>query len=133
MKDKNKEKENLEKLMALRNVLYTALKANIMYNLIRKAKNIPGMDYKHLNYMTERVADEISKKNINKTIEDSVNIVKMEIKSLNKLEKLVEETTKIDFLKQLLKDYEKDKINYDAKKIQEGHELLFGDTEVNKL
>ena len=133
MKVIDKEKQNLEKIMAVRNIIFSTLKANIIFSLIKKAKNVPGMEFKHLNYMTEKIADELSKKSLGESLKDSIDIVEMKITNIDKIQELIDEIANIEFLKNLLIDYEKNKIKYDAEKFQEGHELLFGDTEVKKL
>ena len=124
MKVIDKEKQNLEKIMAVRNIIFSTLKANIIFSLIKKAKNVPGMEFKHLNYMTEKIADELSKKSLGESLKDSIDIVEMKITNIDKIQELI---------KNLLVDYNKNKRKYDAEKFQEGHELLFGDTEVKKL
>lgn len=133
MKVIDKEKQNLEKIMAVRNIIYSNLKGNIIFTLVKKAKDVPGMDFKHLDFMIEKIVDKLSKESLSETLKDSIDIVEMRINNTEKLQLLIDEITNIEFLKNLMIDYQREKSKFDAEKFQEGHEILFGETRVNKI
>ena len=132
MKVIDKEKQNLEKIMAARNIIYSNLKGNIVFSLVKKAKHVPGMDFKHLDFMTEKVIDKLSKEALTDALKDSIDIIEMKIVNTEKLQDLIDEITNVEFLKNLMIDYQREKSKFDAEKFQEGHEILFGETRVNK-
>lgn len=133
MKVIDKEKQNLEKIMAARNIIYSNLKGNIVFSLVKKAKHVPGMDFKHLDFMTEKVIDKLSKEALTDALKDSINIIEMKIVNTEKLQDLIDEITNVEFLKNLMIDYQREKSKFDAEKFQEGHEILFGETMVSKI
>lgn len=132
MKLIDKEKENLKKIMAIRNIIYSTLKSNVIFALVKKAKNVPGMDFKHLDFMTEKVIDKVSK-SIAETLKDSIDIIEVKLNDTSKLQELLDETITVEYLKNLMIDFQREKSKFDAQKFKEGHEILFGETEVNKL
>ena len=56
------ESKKISNIIAARKTISSLLQGGITYKLISLAKDIKGLDFQHVNYITEKIIEKIDKK-----------------------------------------------------------------------
>ena len=107
------ESKKISNIIAARKTISSLLQGDITYKLISLAKDINGLDFQHVNYITEKVIEKIDKKDL-----ENVKVIEAE-KLYNFLDKFI---TK-ELVEEILSSYNKK--DYMLDKIEEGHKVIF--------
>ena len=117
------ESKKISNIIAARKTITSLLQGDITYKLISLAKDIDGLDFQHVNYVTEKIIERIDKKNLENVIYKVIDIENTKIKEPEILYNFLDQFITKKLVKEILLTYNKK--DYILDKIEEGHKVIF--------
>lgn len=117
------ESKKISNIIAARKTITSLLQGDITYKLISLAKDIDGLDFQHVNYVTEKIIERIDKKNLENVIYKVVDIENTKVKEPEILYNFLDQFITKKLVKEILLTYNKK--DYILDKIEEGHKVIF--------
>lgn len=117
------ESKKISNIIAARKTITSLLQGDITYKLISLAKDIDGLDFQHVNYVTEKIIERIDKKNLENVIYKVIDIEKTKVKEPEILYNFLDQFITKKLVKEILLTYNKK--DYILDKIEEGHKVIF--------
>lgn len=117
------ESKKISNIIAARKTITSLLQGDITYKLISLAKDIDGLDFQHVNYVTEKIIERIDKKNLENVIYKVVDIENAKVKEPEILYNFLDQFITKKLVKEILLTYNKK--DYILDKIEEGHKVIF--------
>jgi len=117
------ESKKISNIIAARKTITSLLQGDITYKLISLAKDIDGLDFQHVNYVTEKIIERIDKKNLENVIYKVIDIENTKVKEPEILYNFLDQFITKKLVKEILLTYNKK--DYILDKIEEGHKVIF--------
>lgn len=117
------ESKKISNIIAARKTITSLLQGDIFYKLISLAKDIDGLDFQHVNYVTEKIIERIDKKNLENVIYKVIDIENAKVKEPEILYNFLDQFITKKLVKEILLTYNKK--DYILDKIEEGHKVIF--------
>lgn len=117
------ESKKISNIIAARKTITSLLQGDITYKLISLAKDIDGLDFQHVNYVTEKIIERIDKKNLENVIYKVIDIENAKVKEPEILYNFLDQFITKKLVKEILLTYNKK--DYILDKIEEGHKVIF--------
>lgn len=117
------ESKKISNIIAARKTITSLLQGDITYKLISLAKDIDGLDFQHVNYVTEKIIEKIDKKNLENVIYKVIDIENAKVKEPEILYNFLDQFITKKLVKEILLTYNKK--DYILDKIEEGHKVIF--------
>ena len=117
------ESKKISNIIAARKTITSLLQGDITYKLISLAKDIDGLDFQHVNYVTEKIIERIDKKNLENVIYKVIDIENTKVKEPEILYNFLDQFITKKLIKEILLTYNKK--DYILDKIEEGHKVIF--------
>ena len=113
------ESKKISNIIAARKTISSLLQGDITYKLISLAKDINGLDFQHVDYITEKIIEKIDKKDLENVIYKVIDVENAKVIEAERLYNFLDKF----ITKELLSSYNKK--DYMLDKIEEGHKVIF--------
>lgn len=117
------ESKKISNIIAARKTISSLLQGDITYKLISLAKDINGLDFQHVNYITEKVIEKIDKKDLENVIYKVIDVENAKVIEAERLYNFLDKFITKELVEEILSSYNKK--NYMLDKIEEGHKVIF--------
>ena len=117
------ESKKISNIIAARKTISSLLQGDITYKLISLAKDIKGLDFQHVNYITERVIEKIDKKDLENVIYKVIDVENAKVIEAENLYNFLDKFITKELVEEILSSYNKK--DYMLDKIEEGHKVIF--------
>ena len=117
------ESKKISNIIAARKTISSLLQGDITFKLISLAKDIDGLDFQHVNYVTEKIIEKIDKKDLENVIFKVVDVENVKVKEPEKLYNFLDKFITKELVEEILFTYNKK--DYMLNKIEEGHKVIF--------
>ena len=117
------ESKKISNIIAARKTISSLLQGDITYKLISLAKDINGLDFQHVNYITEKVIEKIDKKDLENVIYKVIDVENAKVIEAERLYNFLDKFVTIELVEEILSSYNKK--DYMLDKIEEGHKVIF--------
>ena len=117
------ESKKISNIIASRKTISSLLQGDITYKLISLAKDINGLDFQHVNYITEKVIEKIDKKDLENVIYKVIDVENAKVIEAEKLYNFLDKFITKELVEEILSSYNKK--DYMLDKIEEGHKVIF--------
>ena len=117
------ESKKISNIIAARKTISSLLQGDITYKLISLAKDINGLDFQHVNYITEKVIEKIDKKDLENVIYKVIDVEKAKVIEAERLYNFLDKFITKELVEEILSSYNKK--DYMLDKIEEGHKVIF--------
>ena len=117
------ESKKISNIIAARKTISSLLQGDITYKLISLAKDINGLDFQHVNYITEKVNEKIDKKDLENVIYKVIDVENAKVIEAEKLYNFLDKFITKELVEEILSSYNKK--DYMLDKIEEGHKVIF--------
>lgn len=117
------ESKKISNIIAARKTISSLLQGDITYKLISLAKDINGLDFQHVNYITEKVIEKIDKKDLENVIYKVIDVENAKVIEAERLYNFLNKFITKELVEEILSSYNKK--DYMLDKIEEGHKVIF--------
>lgn len=117
------ESKKISNIIAARKTISSLLQGDITYKLISLAKDINGLDFQHVNYITEKVIEKIDKKDLENVIYKVIDVKNAKVIEAERLYNFLDKFVTKELVEEILSSYNKK--DYMLDKIEEGHKVIF--------
>lgn len=117
------ESKKISNIIAARKTISSLLQGDITYKLISLAKDINGLDFQHVDYITEKIIEKIDKKNLENVIYKVIDVENAKVIEAERLYNFLDKFITKEFVEEILSSYNKK--DYMLDKIEEGHKVIF--------
>lgn len=117
------ESKKISNIIAARKTISSLLQGDITYKLISLAKDINGLDFQHVNYITEKIIEKIDKKDLENVIYKVIDVEKAKVIEAERLYNFLDKFITKELVEEILSSYNKK--DYMLDKIEEGHKVIF--------
>lgn len=117
------ESKKISNIIAARKTISSLLQGNITYKLISLAKDINGLDFQHINYITEEIIEKIDKKDLENVIYKVIDVENAKVIEAERLYNFLDKFITKELVEEILSSYNKK--DYMLDKIEEGHKVIF--------
>lgn len=117
------ESKKISNIIAARKTISSLLQGDITYKLISLAKDINGLDFQHVNYITEKVIKKIDKKDLENVIYKVIDVENAKVIEAERLYNFLDKFVTKELVEEILSSYNKK--DYMLDKIEEGHKVIF--------
>lgn len=117
------ESKKISNIIAARKTISSLLQGDITYKLISLAKDINGLDFQHVNYITEKIIEKIDKKDLENVIYKVIDVEKAKVIEAERLYNFLDKFITKELVEEILSNYNKK--DYMLDKIEEGHKVIF--------
>lgn len=117
------ESKKISNIIAARKTISSLLQGDITYKLISLAKDINGLDFQHVNYITEKIIEKIDKKDLENVIYKVIDVEKAKVIEAERLYNFLDKFVTKELVEEILSSYNKK--DYMLDKIEEGHKVIF--------
>ena len=117
------ELKKISNIIAARKTISSLLQGDITYKLISLAKDINGLDFQHVNYITEKIIEKIDKKDLENVIYKVIDVEKAKVIEAERLYNFLDKFITKELVEEILSSYNKK--DYMLDKIEEGHKVIF--------
>ena len=117
------ESKKISNIIAARKTISSLLQGDITYKLISLAKDINGLDFQHVNYITEKVIEKIDKKDLENVISKVIDVENAKVIEAERLYNFLDKFITKELVEEILSSYNKK--DYMLDKIEEGHKVIF--------
>lgn len=117
------ESKKISNIIAARKTISSLLQGDITYKLISLAKDINGLDFQHVNYITEKVIEKIDKKDLENVIYKVIDVENAKVIEAERLYNFLDKFITKELVEEILSSYNKK--DYMLDKIEEGHKVIF--------
>lgn len=117
--------KKISNIIAARKTISSLLQGDITYKLISLAKDIDGLDFQHVGYITEKIIEKIDKKDLENVIFEVVDVENVKVKEPEKLYNFLNKFITKELIEEILFTYNKK--DYMLNKIEEGHKVIFNE------
>lgn len=117
------ESKKISNIIAARKTISSLLQGDITYKLISLAKDINGLDFQHVNYITEKVIEKIDKKDLENVIYKVIDVENAKVIEAERLYNFLDKFITKELVEEILSNYNKK--DYMLDKIEEGHKVIF--------
>ncbi len=117
------ESKKISNIIAARKTISSLLQGDITYKLISLAKDINGLDFQHVDYITEKIIEKIDKKDLENVIYKVIDVENAKIREAEKLYNFLDKFITKELVEEILSSYNKK--DYMLDKIEEGHKVIF--------
>jgi putative mammaglobin-A len=117
------ESKKISNIIAARKTISSLLQGDITYKLISLAKDINGLDFQHVNYITEKVIEKIDKKDLENVIYKVIDVENAKVIEAERLYNFLDKFVTKELVEEILSSYNKK--DYMLDKIEEGHKVIF--------
>jgi putative mammaglobin-A len=119
------ESKKISNIIAARKTISSLLQGDITFKLISLAKDIDGLDFQHVNYVTEKIIEKIDKKDLENVIFKVIDVENVKVKEPEKLYNFLDKFITKELVGEILFTYNKK--DYMLNKIEEGHKVIFNE------
>lgn len=117
------ESKKISNIIAARKTISSLLQGDITYKLISLAKDINGLDFQHVDYVTEKIIEKIDKKDLENVIYKVIDVKNAKVIESEKLYNFLDKFITKELVEEILSSYNKK--DYMLDKIEEGHKVIF--------
>lgn len=117
------ESKKISNIIAARKTISSLLQGDITYKLISLAKDINGLDFQHVDYITEKIIEKIDKKDLENVIYKVINVENAKVIEAERLYDFLDKFITKELVEEILSSYNKK--DYMLDKIEEGHKVIF--------
>lgn len=117
------ESKKISNIIAARKTISSLLQGDITYKLISLAKDINGLDFQHVDYVTEKIIEKIDKKDLENVIYKVIDVKNAKVIESEKLYNFLDKFITKELVEEILSSYNKK--DYILDKIEEGHKVIF--------
>lgn len=117
------ESKKISNIIAARKTITSLLQGDITYKLISLAKDINGLDFQHVDYVTEKIIEKIDKKDLENVIYKVIDVENAKVIEPEILYNFLDQFITKKLVKEILLTYNKK--DYILNKIEEGHKVIF--------
>ena len=117
------ESKKISNIIAARKTISSLLQGDITYKLISLAKDINGLDFQHVDYITEKIIEKIDKKNLENVIYKVIDVENAKVIEAERLYNFLDKFITKELVEEILSSYNKK--DYMLDKIEEGHKVIF--------
>lgn len=117
------ESKKISNIIAARKTISSLLQGGITYKLISLAKDIKGLDFQHVNYITEKIIEKIDKKDLENVIYKVIDVENAKVIEAERLYNFLDKFITKELVEEILSSYNKK--DYMLDKIEEGHKVIF--------
>lgn len=117
------ESKKISNIIAARKTISSLLQGDITYKLISLAKDINGLDFQHVDYITEKIIEKIDKKDLENVIYKVIDVENAKVIEAERLYDFLDKFITKELVEEILSSY--DKKDYMLDKIEEGHKVIF--------
>ncbi len=117
--------KKISNIIAARKTISSLLQGDITYKLISLAKDIEGLNFQHVGYITEKIIEKIDKKDLENVIFEVVDVKNVKLKEPEKLYNFLDKFITKELVEEILFTYNKK--DYMLNKIEEGHKVIFNE------
>lgn len=117
------ESKKISNIIAARKTITSLLQGDITYKLISLAKDINGLDFQHVDYVTEKIIEKIDKKDLENVIYKVIDVENAKVIEPEILYNFLDQFITKKLVKEILLTYNKK--DYILNKIEEWHKVIF--------
>lgn len=117
------ESKKISNIIAARKTISSLLQGDITYKLISLAKDINGLDFQHVDYITEKIIEKIDKKDLENVIYKVIDVENAKVIESERLYNFLDKFITKELVEEILSSYNKK--DYMLDKIKEGHKVIF--------
>lgn len=117
------ESKKISNIIAARKTISSLLQGDITYKLISLAKDINGLDFQHVDYITEKIIEKIDKKDLENVIYKVIDVENTKVIEAERLYDFLDKFITKELVEEILSSYNKK--DYMLDKIEEGHKVIF--------
>lgn len=117
------ESKKISNIIAARKTISSLLQGDITYKLISLAKDINGLDFQHVDYITEKIIEKIDKKDLENVIYKVIDVENAKVIEAERLYDFLDKFITKELVEEILSSYNKK--DYMLDKIKEGHKVIF--------
>lgn len=117
------ELKKISNIIAARKTISSLLQGDITYKLISLAKDINGLDFQHVDYITEKIIEKIDKKDLENVIYKVIDVENAKVIEAERLYDFLDKFITKELVEEILSSYNKK--DYMLDKIEEGHKVIF--------
>ena len=117
------ESKKISNIIAARKTISSLLQGDITYKLISLAKDINGLDFQHVDYITEKIIEKIDKKDLENAIYKVIDVENAKVIEAERLYDFLDKFITKELVEEILSSYNKK--DYMLDKIEEGHKVIF--------
>lgn len=117
------ESKKISNIIAARKTISSLLQGDITYKLISLAKDINGLDFQHVDYITEKIIEKIDKKDLENVIYKVIDVENAKVIEAERLYDFLDKFITKELVEEILSSYNKK--DYMLDKIEEGHKVIF--------
>lgn len=117
------ESKKISNIIAARKTISSLLQGDITYKLISLAKDINGLDFQHVDYITEKIIEKIDKKDLENVIYKVIDVENAKVIEAEILYDFLDKFITKELVEEILSSYNKK--DYMLDKIEEGHKVIF--------
>ena len=117
------ESKKISNIIAARKTISSLLQGDITYKLISLAKDINGLDFQHVDYITEKIIEKIDKKDLENVIYKVIDVENAKVIESERLYNFLDKFITKELVEEILSSYNKK--DYMLDKIEEGHKVIF--------
>lgn len=117
------ESKKISNIIAARKTISSLLQGDITYKLISLAKDINGLDFQHVDYITEKIIEKIDKKDLENVIYKVIDVENAKVIEAERLYNFLDKFITKELVEKILSSYNKK--DYMLDKIEEGHKVIF--------
>lgn len=117
------ESKKISNIIAARKTISSLLQGDITYKLISLAKDINGLDFQHVDYITEKIIEKIDKKDLENVIYKVIDVENAKVIEAERLYDFLDKFITKELVEKILSSYNKK--DYMLDKIEEGHKVIF--------
>lgn len=117
------ESKKISNIIAARKTISSLLQGDITYKLISLAKDINGLDFQNVDYITEKIIEKIDKKDLENVIYKVIDVENAKVIEAERLYDFLDKFITKELVEEILSSYNKK--DYMLDKIEEGHKVIF--------
>lgn len=117
------ESKKISNIIAARKTISSLLQGDITYKLISLAKDINGLNFQHVDYITEKIIEKIDKKDLENVIYKVIDVENAKVIEAERLYNFLDKFITKELVEEILSSYNKK--DYMLDKIEEGHKVIF--------
>jgi putative mammaglobin-A len=117
------ESKKISNIIAARKTISSLLQGDITYKLISLAKDINGLNFQHVDYITEKIIEKIDKKDLENVIYKVIDVENAKVIEAERLYDFLDKFITKELVEEILSSYNKK--DYMLDKIEEGHKVIF--------
>ena len=117
------ESKKISNIIAARKTISSLLQGDITYKLISLAKDINGLNFQHVDYVTEKIIEKIDKKDLENVIYKVIDVENAKVIEAERLYNFLDKFITKELVEEILSSYNKK--DYMLDKIEEGHKVIF--------